>query len=49
LYQRQIANRFEAVDLACLDDKDVSSPAFEGLAIDCPHSATSRDEMDLVI
>src|SRR5215831_5635855 len=49
LYQRGIANRLEAVDLSCLDDKDVSGAAFEGLAVYRPHSATFADELDLVI
>jgi hypothetical protein len=33
LYERRIANRLEAVDLARLDDKDVPSAALEGLTL----------------
>jgi len=49
LYQRRITNRLEAVDLARLDDKDISSATLEGLAVDRPHSASFANELDLVI
>src|SRR5882762_561420 len=49
LYQWRIANGLEAVDLAGLDDKDVSRAALERLAIDSPRSAALTDELDLVI
>src|SRR6266850_5380559 len=49
LYQWRIANGLEAVDLAGLDDKDVSGAALERLAIDSPRSAALTDELDLVI
>ncbi len=49
LYQWCIADRFEAVDLAGLDDKDVSGAAFEGLAAHCPDTAAFTDELDLAI
>jgi len=49
LYQRRIANRLEAVDLAGLDDKDVSSTALERVAVDRPRSTALTDELDLVI
>jgi hypothetical protein len=45
LYQRRIADRLEAVDLAGLDDKDVSSAALEGLAVDCPRSTALAGEL----
>ena len=49
LNERRIPDRIEAVDLASLDDEDVASPAFEGLAVDCPHTAPFADELDFVI
>jgi hypothetical protein len=49
LDQGGIANRFEAVDLAGLDYKDVSGAALEGFSIDGPDSAAFTDELDLVI
>ena len=49
LYQWRITNRLKAVDLAGLDDKDVSSAALEGLAAHGPHPPAFTDELDLVI
>ena len=49
LHQRRVAQHLEAVNFACLDDEDISGAAFEGLAVDCPHSAAFADELDLVI
>lgn len=49
LYQRQITNRFEAVDLAGFYDKDVSSATLEGLVVYRPHSPAFTDELDFVI
>jgi hypothetical protein len=49
LYQGRIANCLEAVDLARLDYKDVSSAALEGLAVDCPNTAAFANELDFVI
>src|SRR5690242_10919462 len=45
----RIADRFEAVNFAGLDDEDVAGPALEGLAVDCPYSATLAYELDLVV
>src|SRR6266850_6761045 len=49
LYQWRIANGLEAVNLAGLDDKDVSRTALKRLAIDSPRSTALTDELDLVI
>ena len=49
LYQRRIANRLEAVDLASLDHKDVSSAALESFAIRRPQSPAFADELNLVV
>ena len=49
LYQRRIANGFEAVDLPSLDDKDVSRGTFEGLVVDRPHSPAFADELNLIV
>src|SRR6266478_2259780 len=49
LYQWRITHRLEAVDLASLDDKDVSRAALEGFAAYYPHSPAFTDELDLVI
>jgi hypothetical protein len=37
------------MDLAGLDDKDVSGAALEGLAAYCPHPPAFTNELDLVI
>ena len=49
LYQRRITNGLEAVDLASLDNKDVSSATLESLAVDCPHTTAFTDELDFVV
>ncbi len=49
LYQRRVADHFEAVDLARLDDEDVSGTALERLTIHRPDSTTFADELDLII
>jgi hypothetical protein len=49
LYKWRITNRLKAVDLAGLDDKDVSSAALEGVAVYCPHPAAFTNELDLVV
>jgi len=49
LYERGIAEGFEAVNLAGLDDENVAGAAREGLAVDGPEAATFADELDLVV
>jgi len=49
LYERRFTDSFEAVNLAGLDYKDVSSAALEGLAVDRPDSLAFSDELNLVI
>lgn len=49
LDQRRIANGLEAVNLASLDDKDVSCATLERLAVDRPDSTAFTDELDLVV
>jgi hypothetical protein len=49
LYQRRITNHLEAVDLASLDDEDISSAALEGFAAYCPNSTAFTNKLDLVI
>jgi hypothetical protein len=49
LYQRQITNGLEAVDLASLDDEDVSSATLESHAVDDPHSTAFTDELNFVV
>src|SRR5271165_548028 len=49
LYERGIAEGFEAVNLAGLDDENVAGAALEGLAVDGPDAAAFADELDLVV
>ena len=49
LYQRRITNCRKAMDLAGLNDKDISRAALERLAVYRPHSPAFTDELDLVI
>src|ERR1700731_3074234 len=49
LYQRRVPNGLEAMDLAGLNDKDISRAALEGLAVDRPQSPPFTDELNLVI
>ena len=37
------------MDLACLDDEDISRAAFESLAVDRPYSSAFADELDFVL
>ena len=47
--QCRIADRLEAMDLAGLDDENVSSLALESLAVHRPHSLSLTDELNLVV
>jgi hypothetical protein len=49
LYERRIAGHFEAVDLAGLDDEDVSRAAFKSFSIDGPDATAFTDELDFII
>ena len=45
----RITNSFKAVNLAGLDDEDVSCASLEGLAVHSPYPAALTDELDLII
>jgi len=49
LYQRRVTKRLETMDLARLNDKDISRAALEGFAVDRPHSAAFTNKLNLVI
>src|SRR6476646_7444580 len=49
LNERLVADALEAVNLAGLDDEDVTRAGLELLAIHCVESATSLNELDLVV
>jgi|SRR5689334_2613189 len=49
LHERNVADACEAVDLACLDDENVSGARLEFLAVDDIPTAAFADELDLVV
>src|SRR4249920_2659782 len=49
LNERLFADALEAVNLAGLDDENVAGPGLELRAIHCVESATSLNELDLVV
>src|ERR1700740_2534432 len=49
LDQRAIADGFEAVNLAGLDDEDVPGAAFKRLTVHGPYSAALPDKLDLIV
>jgi hypothetical protein len=49
LYEWDVANATEAVDLAGLDHQDVTCPGFELLTIDLPHTAPLLNELHFII
>src|SRR6516164_351595 len=49
LYQRRVTKRLETMDLARLNDKDISRAALEGFAVDRPHSPAFTNKLNLVI
>lgn len=49
LDQWRVAGRFEAVDFAGLDDKNVAGPPLEGLFVDRPSALAFADELDFIV
>ena len=49
LDERPVANASEAMDLPCLDDKDVAGAGFEFFPIDRPEAPTFSDELDFIV
>jgi hypothetical protein len=49
LDEGRVANAAEAMDLAGLDDKNVTSTGFEFLPADGPEAAAFPDELDLIV
>jgi hypothetical protein len=49
LNERLRADATEAVNLACLDDQDITGTRFELLALDDPEAAARLDELHFVV
>ena len=49
LYERRVADSFEAVDFASLDDEDIARTALEAFAVHCPYATAFADELDLIV
>ena len=49
LDQRRVANAAEAVDLAGLDDENVTGAGLEFLPIDGPEASALPDELDFIV
>jgi len=49
LDQRAVSDGFEAVNLAGLDDENVSSATFKRLSVHGPYSAAFPDKLDLIV
>jgi hypothetical protein len=49
LDQGRVTNAAEAVDLACLDDQNVTCFGFELLPVDVPETAAFPHELDFIV
>jgi hypothetical protein len=49
LHEGRISNTPEAMDLAGLDDEDVTRPGFELLAVDGPEPSAFSHELDFIV